>query len=118
MKASKTITIDVMELLDGKHPAVVVRKLVEPQKGKIAVGQIVALNASGKVLPYVKGDETAGTAYGVATTPADTATGKDTGVNVLIHGTCKKSGITVVSGAAPVQADIDALFALGVYPLD
>ncbi len=118
MKASKTVTIDVKELLDGRHPAVIIRKLVAPNKGKIAVGQIVAVTSAGKAVPYVKDDQNDGTAFGVATTPADTTTGKDDAVNVLIHGTCKKSMLTVVSGADPVQADINALFALGVYPLD
>lgn len=117
MKASKTITIDVKELLDGKHPAIIVRKLVTADKGTIAIGQIVAI-ASGKVLPYIKDDQTAGTAFGVATQYADTATGKDTAVNVLVHGTCKADLVTVVAAAAPVQADFDALAGVGVWALN
>lgn len=117
MKASKTVTIDVKELLDGKHPAVVIRKDVTANKGTISVGQIVAI-ASGKVLPYIKDDGTAGTVFGVATSYADTATGKDTAVNVLVHGTCRRSVLTVVSAAATVQADIDALAGIGVWALN
>lgn len=117
MKASKTITIDVKQLLDGKHPAVIIRKGVTSGKGTIAIGQIVAI-ASGKVLPYIKDDGTAGTVFGVATGYADTTAGKDTAVNVLVHGTCKKDVVTVVSAAAPVQADLDALAAVGVWALD
>lgn len=117
MKASKTITIDVAELLDGKHPAVIIRKAVTADKGKIAIGQIVAI-ASGKVLPYINSDQTAGTVFGVATSPADTTTGADTAVNVLVHGTCKVGSVIVVAGANPVQADIDALAAIGVWALN
>lgn len=117
MKASKTITIDVKQLLDGRHPAVIIRKGVTSGKGTIAIGQIVALS-SGKVIPYIKDDQTAGTVFGVATCYADTAVGKDTAVNVLVHGTCKKDVVTVVSAAAPVQADLDALAAVGVWALD
>jgi len=117
MKASKTITIDVKQLLDGKHPAVIIRKGVTEGKGTISIGQIVAI-ASGKVLPYIKDDNTAGTVLGVATCYADTTAGKDTAVNVLVHGTCKRDVVTVISAAAPVQADLDALAAVGVWALD
>jgi hypothetical protein len=117
MKASKMVVVELSELLDGKHPAVIIRKLVTADKGKIAVGQIVAI-ADGNVLPYIKDDETAGTAYGVATQAADTATGEDTAVNVLVHGTCKRALVSVVSGTDVVQADIDAIAAKGVWALN
>jgi flagellar biosynthesis component FlhA len=117
MKASKTITITVDQLLDGKHPPVIVRKLVTADKGTISIGQIVAIS-SGKVLPYIASDQTAGTAFGVATQGVDTATGKDTAVNVLVHGTCKLDAVTVVSGAAPTATDIAALAALGIWALN
>ena len=119
MKASKYVVVELAELLDGKHPAVIMRKLVVADKGKISVGQIVAINsADGKALPYIKGDETAGTVLGVATTIADTTTGKDTAVNILVHGTCKRSLVSVGTGTDVVQADIDALSAKGIWALN
>lgn len=116
MKASKTITISINELLDGKHPPIVIRKLVVADKGQIGVGQIIAVSGD-KALPYVASDSTAGTAFGVATEAVDTATGKDTAVNVLVHGTCKLDLVTVANGAAPASTDIAALAALGVWAL-
>lgn len=117
MKASKTITITVQQLLDGKHPAVIIRKKVVANKGTIAVGQVVAIS-NGAVLPYIFEDVTAGTVFGVATQTANTATGNDTAINVLVHGTCKAAMLTVVGGEAATQVDLDALGARGVWALN
>ncbi|AEC02039.1 hypothetical protein [Parasphaerochaeta coccoides] len=113
MQASKTMTIEVSEIVDGRHPALIIRKEAVKGKGQIVPGQILAIK-DGKVLPYVKGDSTAGTAFGVATTPADTAQGKDDGVNVLVHGTCRAALVVTGSGVAD-QADLDALALRGVW---
>lgn len=118
MNASKTATITVEEVLDGQHPAVVLRLPVATGNGILAPGRILAKDGNGKMVPYVNGDETAGTAYGVALGYADTtALSGDDAINVLKHGTCKRSKLIVADEVDVVQADVDSLVSAGVYPL-
>lgn len=114
MKASKTIDVTVTELLDARHPAVIQRRVVVKDKGIIAVGDMVGITSDGFVVPAAT---TGATLFGVATTGADTATGKDDAVNVLVHGTCKKSLVTK-AGAVVTQADVDNLLKIGVYAME
>lgn len=111
MKANKfQDNYDVSEVFDSRHPPVIFNYMVAEDNGTILAGQIVSLDAEGKIVPYTTG----GTPVGIAICKTETDGGTETSALVLVHGTAIREKV-LVGDTAAAEADINKLASVGVY---
>lgn len=113
MICSKTTTgIRIDELLDQRHPGVMLRYALKASS-TVKFGQVVKIGTDGAVEPAATGDSAFwGIACENATQSADV-----THVTVLVHGTVKAAKV-LVGEAAATEADIQKLKTAGIYVLN
>ena len=105
--------IFIGEIYDARHDAVLDRMPLKTGQGKLTPGQVVKANDDGTVQAYTSSD----TPYGIALENADSTSGQDTHVSVLVHGTVKKCKVKV-GAAEAAAADILKLRTAGIYVLN
>lgn len=114
MQCSKRMEgVIVGEIYDMRHDPVFNRMPLKADQGTLKPGQCVKINTDGTVQAAATSDEM----YGVALETVDSTTGKDTFVNVLVHGVVKKNKLMVGSGE-PAVADFISLKKAGIFALD
>lgn len=113
MDCSKHVSdITIGEIWDHRHPPVIMRCPLKELSGENVIneGQVVKMGTANTIEPAATSD----TPFGIA---LENVKAGDEFVNVLLHGTAKRSNVKMGSAALTV-ADINKLAAAGIYCLD
>jgi len=98
---------------EERHPAVILSKSIKGGQGVLEKGTIVALDASGLVVPY-KPSATDSTATPIGVLIERIDSDKETIGNVLVHGVVFRERLIVVGGTVTAE-DLNKLASIGIW---